>query len=618
VLLLAPLAVTDSALSLSDSVGNPIPQALATSFKPRAGLVFLVAGAGFPAWTDQDLAAFEGALLGASQGLHLGLASACTGGRQLLSLDALSPASRVSSGLAARLGATCPSPDLPGALEAGAQALAGLQTREPLIRLLVLAGSPSDLPPDLELPPGVELLPLDSSGPDLQGGAALAARIIAGAAASQERFAALGLCGGVPEGSVLASSDGWSCVFGRAHPGALAGPCDEAALAGFPRKPPAVVELVFTEEQRLLFEQLDQDKSKAEFDLALAFDGGTPLAARARFHGQTSMECERKSLSVNLKGTRIALPGGGLDDEFFLLSMCGDDRYFRQHSAAILARDLGIFQLPMGLVELRLEGRTRGPYLLVGKTHEILKQGVSGLASVIRRRFDPEDEAPEVKFSSSTPAQALADYRALVATGEGLAGESLVAALEQVLDLPAYLRMLAFFSVLRVGDWVDETIFYSEVFGANSEMPFHRFRPHVWDLDDCNEACHHEGKHAWVDPFGLAFCAEGDLEKRLLADPVIYGLFVEELAGLLEGGLAPQRIGEAVGATGALLRPYFARPEVCAVMNELLKKNPGATEPAVAQADLEATMAAFVEALEARGDLLKARIAQWRTAQEGR
>jgi hypothetical protein len=617
-LLLTPSSVPGSQLTLEDASGEAVPRALATAFRPRGGLVFLVTGTGFPAWTDADLAAFEGALLAASPGLHLGLASACDGPAQLLSLDAVARGARLTSGLAPRLSGTCVEPDLTGALAAAARKLADLQPREPLLRLLVLAGNPADREAGGQLPAGVQLLFVDASVPALQAPEALAGAVTEAASGGLDRFAALGLCGDLPLGSILASSAGWRCVFGEAHAGGASEACDAEALARFPRQPPALVDLRFTEEQRLLYDQLYVDKAKDEFLVSVEFDGGPPVAASARFHGQTTMDCVRKSYSLNLKGARVALPEGGLDDEFFLISMCGDDRYFRQYSAALLARELGLFQDPLGYVELRLDGQTAGPYLLVGKTHEILKKGVSGLTSVIRRRFDPEDQAPEVKFSLGTPAQALADYRDMVAAGEGLAGQALAARVDQVLDLRAFLRMVALFSVLRVGDWIDETMFYAEDFAANSLAPWGRFRPHAWDLDDCNESCHHSGKHALVDPFGLAFCAEGDLEKLLLVDPFVYGLFVEELEALLDGPLAPPRIAQAVAAAGEDLLPYFDRPEVCAVMNELLKKNPEATDPAVARADLEQTMQAYVEAMGRRNTLLKEGIAAWRAAQEAR
>lgn len=57
---------------------------------------------------------------------------------------------------------------------------------------------------------------------------------------------------------------------------------------------------------------------------------------------------------------------------------------------------------------------------------------------------------------------------------------------------------------------------------CNRCWPIRYFHLHAWDPSDIADSCHHGGVFAWQDPYGLAYCVEGRLERALLRIPQVY------------------------------------------------------------------------------------------------
>jgi hypothetical protein len=400
-------------------------------------------------------------------------------------------------------------------------------------------------------------------------------------------------------------------------------PCAAADIAAGARAHPRRVELRFDAAQRAVYEDRLAHDSKAEFALRVRLGAAEPVAARARLRGQSSLPCARRNYTVDLDepALRHVLPGLATD-EFHLLSMCLDDRYHQQLVAGHLARPLGLFLSQAGLVELSIDGAPRGVYLLLEKGHAAARDELARPRVLLRRRFDADGVPPDVKLPAGATEDdpALAPWRALHALADVHGGAALVAALDERLELDAFLGIVALHSVLGNGDWADETYFFSEesvlADGAGG-LPTRgeRFGAATWDMDDLYSACHHQGRFAMPDEHGLLFCSEGLLEQAVLTDPAVYARFVDVLEGLLADGLGEADMDAALAATAAELLPFFADPAVCAAMTELTAANPAAVRPEVAQADIRAHMDALREDFRARRAELLARIAAYR---EGR
>jgi hypothetical protein len=393
--------------------------------------------------------------------------------------------------------------------------------------------------------------------------------------------------------------------------------CDPEAIAAGQRTFPTAIEFQFTEAEKALYENYALNKIEEDFTLHVRVGDAAPVEATAHLRGQTSLDCARKSFTVNLAKNRPRhLLAGLASDEFYLISMCKDDRYFQQHTANLLARDQGLFPLRFGLVELLIDGNTRGVYLLLEKTEEGLLEDFSRVRSIIRRRFDPGEKDPDVKYPNGTDAHdpAMDAYWALVPATEGLAGQALVDEMDRRIDLDQFLRWLAFQTLMGNGDYVDELFLFStEAVRQGGLVEWFSFM--AWDMDDLYSACHHSGKHAMDDPWGLLFCAEGNLEKALLTDPVVYQRFVDILEEMMATRVTADDVDAALDETASVLLPFFERPEICQAMVVLLEKNPEAADPAIAQADILGKMDELRNQHAARRTKLEERIQAYREAQ---
>ena len=415
-------------------------------------------------------------------------------------------------------------------------------------------------------------------------------------AKDREGLYGLGICPGPAEHETVSYSTPSSstCVLpvpkGLKEEDALA--CSPEDVSTNRRTFPEVIRFHFDEEQREIFDVFVSKKSQDDFKLAIQLGKAEPVKADAHLRGQTSLDCKRKSFNVNLNKNRgrHILPESATD-EFLLISMCKDDRYFQQYTANILAREMGLFPMRFGLVELFVEEETWGVYLLLEKTKEALLEDNSRVGTVLRRRFDPGDKLPEVKHPAgdTMDSPSALPYWQLLAAMEGLAGNELILETEGRMNLDQFLAFLAFQTLMGNGDYVDEMWLYStQTVRAGEVRDWFSFM--AWDMDDLFSKCHHSGKHAMEDPHDILYCAEGNLEKALLADPVVYARFIDILDKMMTEQVTAERVNEALQETESVLLPYFERPEICAVMDVLLKDNPEATDPEIAQADIKGHM----------------------------
>jgi hypothetical protein len=213
----------------------------------------------------------------------------------------------------------------------------------------------------------------------------------------------------------------------------------------------------------------------------------------------------------------------------------------------------------------------------------------------------------EVEKARGDPADAAAAWTSFQDGLEGLAGDQLMAAAAERIDLDGYLTWVALMTALKNGDYVDELLMTA----TDARAPGGAIREHWsfagWDNDDLFTDCHFAGGHAMSDPNQLLYCVEGNLDEILLADPVVYRRYVDRLQDVLDW-LSPEKMQEALDRTGAALLPFFERPEICLAMIELLAANPGATEPEEAQRDIREHLDLLRDDYETRRTLLESRI----------
>ena len=370
---------------------------------------------------------------------------------------------------------------------------------------------------------------------------------------------------------------------------------------------PDVIEIDFSPTELLDYEARVYDLSKEPFYGSLRTDlnaAGITARVKLKLHGQGSLDCERKSISVNYTDDlpRQWLPDSGLD-KFLLVSMCKDDRYITQFTANLLMAERGLFAPKFRMVELLLRGESQGAYLLIEKPQTVLERATTRPRVIVRRRNDIEGDEPELEFAVFDEAQGLAVYEALISQAEALNGDKLLAWLDQAMDLDQYLRWIALMSLLQSGDFIDEVYFTStEVTGPDAGARDY-FSISAWDQDDTFSSCHKAGINAIVDPHGLLNCTEGRLDHAIFDEPEVYARFAAALEATL-AWLDQPTFDAATHASEDSVLAVLADDEARAAMVELLDENPDALDYEVAEEEVLARGAELRQKFAERRALL--------------
>lgn len=386
-----------------------------------------------------------------------------------------------------------------------------------------------------------------------------------------------------------------------------------------------IIEFVFDDTQRAAHDaRIRATQSGPNYDLTLArsdFSTGIRLAPGqpvlpgvAHLHGQSSLSCERKSYTVQLDGPARYLLADSATDEFTLISMCDDynNAYVYAPTAFTLLGD-DLFTSKFRFVEVVIDGRTRGIYMLVEKTREELVRDYARVKSVMRRQYPQgTNEFFEVLYSDNDDLLAPANrWKAFATKISTLTGTALVAALREQLDYDQYLRYLANQSVLRSGDYIDElfVIGSEQADGVGSTTEMYRFM--AWDPEGYTN-CHGGGANAYNDPNGIAYCAEGRLDFKILPDPMVYSQFVTKVEESLANQLTRAKMVAALDQVKTALQGQLTKPATCAAMTELLRLNAGAADCAVARTVVGTRADAILTAYDSRRTQLQTLITTYR------
>jgi hypothetical protein len=432
-------------------------------------------------------------------------------------------------------------------------------------------------------------------------------------------FYSLGLCTDGKERPVLlevgGSAPALSFVLKDNLEEELDGPCEPARVAAGERSYANTLQLKFTAEQRASYDQMVNMQLVDDFMGTLQLEPALrPTQVTMHLHGENSLACARKSFTLDLdrKRGRHLMPSSSTD-EYHLLMTCQDEFYIHQLTANQLFNELGLFPLRSSVVELVIDGRSNGTYLLLEKYKEQLLQDFSRVTAVIRRRNDAADVAPEVKFAAVDEATALSDYAQIMPDAlRGLAGVELEHTLRERMDLERYLNWIALNNVLGSGDYVDELILYGTetrdpITGAKRTY----FTPVAWDTDDTFSPCHDASFNAVFDPAGLLTCAESDFDHFIFADPHLYGLYVSALSRALDLA-TEERFMQALQHTKDVLYPFLAREGVLAANVEFRDWVPGARTRDDFVRAIDAQASRDLTALRDNRTALRAGIARYR------
>lgn len=390
------------------------------------------------------------------------------------------------------------------------------------------------------------------------------------------------------------------------------GTCDPHAISAGLRVYPDTIELVLGDDEHAIYRDRMARESREDFSLSVRFwPGGKAVEGRAHLRGDGTFDCDRRNYTIKLRDKRPRhLMPGFAGSEFHLISMCAEDSYLNAYTASHLLSRLGLFPFASRYIEVRLNGKSQGVYILIEKAKEALVRRHGRARSVIRRRYEPDRTAPEIKYAAAGQEAAMGSYYQVLQALSGKSGDDLVRALDEHLDLHGYLGLLAFHSLLQNGDYADEVWMVStdrlRADGAGGDW----FSFAGWDLDDIFSECHYEGAYALADRHGLSFCAEAELDDRILADPAAYARYVDRLEQVL-ADIPDETFAQAAIAAHAALLPYLRRPEVAAAM--LGSPADAAAASEIMTARITAAAADLIEAFRQRRQLLQQRVTTYRS-----
>lgn len=389
-------------------------------------------------------------------------------------------------------------------------------------------------------------------------------------------------------------------------------PCDLDARPAVTPDPLTRIEVTFDGDQRGVFDEavaiaddltgLDRFETDVdpEWSGSISFDGGTTRAAfDASFRGQSSIECSRRNWSIDLDGgdARHPIADTGTD-EFVLASLCNDEGYVNTLVGAAVMSEFDVWAQARGTGAFEVDDEARGVYLVIEDPKVDLRFETSRVRTVLRRRYDALGRLPDIEYvadlTSNDDESILSVYDELVGVAASTSGDDTVAAMRSRFDLDQYLRWTAIMSLLGSGDHIDELYFVgSESVDAQHE-PIIWFTVNGWDPDDLFAPCHRNGRLAIDDPNGLLSCTESLLDRELFADPVVYDLYADVLADVLDS-MTPERFTTIATESAAEVTRHLGDMDVAAASVELSEPDPGVITPDSAIAAVDAAADGLID-----------------------
>jgi spore coat protein H len=274
--------------------------------------------------------------------------------------------------------------------------------------------------------------------------------------------------------------------------------------------------------------------------------------------GSSSMLFRRKSLSVSLEAPFYFGEEKKMK-KFYLISMCMDRSYYENVFAFRCLELLNISHLYYQYAEVWINDQPEGVYLVVQRPNDYALKDL-GSPYVVRRgahdRIDGEKSSDDVSDAQADLYQHA--YLQIPLMAKERHGKALYQAWEKVLDIDAYLRLLAFFYWVRNGDYADELYFY---LSPEEDLP--RFHLLPWDFDDIFAPEPHEGAEEKINLIGekMLFSGEAELDQIIALDPYLYEAYLRSLKQVMEE-IDEKDLQIIFQDIYTELYPYYNKPEV--------------------------------------------------------
>ena len=294
-------------------------------------------------------------------------------------------------------------------------------------------------------------------------------------------------------------------------------------------------------------------------DTKLSYDGKDVPLKEIHLHGNTTLNFERKSFSVDAE-EKIRICGAGCKpmSAFYLISLSMDKNYFHNRLCFDLLNSLNLFPLQYKFVEVRINASSQGVYLILQRPQDwskkiadspfILRRGANHAVAKEKTRKDLS------KDSVRRYRQQFADIYKVI---HQYSGKVLYERLNELMHLDDYMRWMAFNYVVKNGDYSDELYFYIDP-GTQ------RYKIIPWDYDDVFKKEPHEGMDVWksrMNHSSLVFSSEDNLDLAIAKDGYLYDKYIGHLASVIRE-LDVERVEAVLEGIYRDLSPLYQSEEI--------------------------------------------------------
>jgi spore coat protein H len=288
--------------------------------------------------------------------------------------------------------------------------------------------------------------------------------------------------------------------------------------------------------------------------ISLIINGKTLDPEEMNTRGQSSLYYKRKSYSFSLKSEALFRHGERTESlkKFYAISLSMDKNYSRNRLAFEMMEAAQLFHLFYSFCELRINGQSEGIYMVIERPEDwAIKKKDSPL--IIRRGYN--NTIKNIKTNNNIERGKAKKYKGyfgqIYRSLNKYEGEKLYRTLSNWLDMDVYMKWLAFNFFVRNSDYTDEVYFFIDP-GTS------KFSIIPWDYDDLFAVAPHEGNIESRKFIGdkLFFSIEDRLDKKIVADPYLYKIYLIQLKELMDQ-LSNDVLKRVFENTYAELYPYY-------------------------------------------------------------